>query len=57
MKTAIIALLLLTSCSGRMHASKSTSEVKQKKFVTMWTVTGIIVIAWAIQDNHEEKNK
>lgn len=54
---ALIVIYLASSCSSAITPKRIPSEEKQQKFVTVYCVTGVIIIMWAVQDGHENKEK
>lgn len=54
---ALIVIFLASSCSQRITPKRIPSEERQQKFVTVWCVVGGVVIMWAVQDGHENREK
>lgn len=54
---ALLVILLASSCSHSITPKRIPSEEKQQKFVTVWCVVGGVVIMWAVQDGHENRER
>ena len=59
--TLIAILFIATSCApklsthGHYNSKPKKSEARQRNFITAWTVTGIVIIAWTLQSQQEDK--
>lgn len=54
---AIILVILATSCAPKLHKTASKSEVKQWKFVAIWTGVGVAIIAVAMEQAIEDERQ